>query len=311
MADLATLLRDALWHMDLLQLIKYAGVASITYIVLDVVETFSDEVDLVWPSRLSGMKIIFYINRYLPVFDVSLGVYILLWVRQPKLCAVLWDILVVLYPGGSFVSEVILMVRTVALWNFNRIVLGIMVLNGVIIVVPTASLVPVYIQGLHYPSEDVLEITRCVPSISDSIGWVFYMSVIISETTVVSLTILKHHMTRGRDGALPLLLRTLYRDGMGFYCLMLGISVANLLCMLVAPVEISSALQLPHRAIHSTLCSRVLLNLRKAAARSSGHSIQDFTVRSGLVFEQAPDEELSYPTYCDSAEAESYELSST
>ncbi|KAI0360728.1 hypothetical protein OH77DRAFT_1418724 [Trametes cingulata] len=289
MPDLATLLEGAVSHLDLLILIKYAGVASLTYIVLDVAETFSDEVALIWPSRLSTMKVIYFVNRYMPFLDVTLGVVVILGVRTTHTCFVLWTVLVALYPLGSFVSEVILMVRTLALWNFNRIVLGIMIINALIIVVPTVAVVQKYLQSLHYPGEDILEITDCVASISDSIGWVFYASIIVSETTVVALTFLKQYMAYVPGSTLPLLLRTMYRDGAGFYSLMLCISVANLLCMTIAPVWMSSALQLPHRAVHSTLCSRVLLNLRAAAARSSGLSLDDFNKASCLAFERPGD----------------------
>lgn len=42
----------------------------------------------------------------------------------------------------------------------------------------------------------------------------------------------------------------------------------------------------PHRAVHSTLCSRVLLNLRRAAAATSGLSLDDFNRRTQLAFER-------------------------
>lgn len=109
--------------------------------------------------------------------------------------------------------------------------------------------------------------------------------------------------------------------GTGFYILLLTVSVTNLLCMTTAPVRCRSLFQAggsdciaglgvictsavrqnlalaassqtdltsrrPHRAIHSTLCSRVLLNLRKAAARSSGVSWDEFNKRSELAFER-------------------------
>ncbi|EIW55762.1 uncharacterized protein TRAVEDRAFT_73558 [Trametes versicolor FP-101664 SS1] len=286
MPDLSTLLGEAQSHLDLLNLIKYAGLASLTYVLLDILDTLSDEIALVWPSRLSAMKVIFLVNRYMPIVDVSLGNAVILGVRTHQTCSVMWPLVVALYPLGSFISEIILMVRTVALWNFSRIIVGLMMLNTLIIVVPTVAVVQQYLQTLHYPSTAVLEVTDCVASISDGVGWVFYGCIIISETTVVALTLLKMYLTSGRGTSFSLLFRTMYRDGTGFYILLLTVSVTNLLCMTTAPVWVSSALQLPHRAIHSTLCSRVLLNLRKAAARSSGVSWDEFNKRSELAFER-------------------------
>ncbi|KAI0324077.1 hypothetical protein GY45DRAFT_466585 [Cubamyces sp. BRFM 1775] len=60
---------------------------------------------------------------------------------------------------------------------------------------------------------------------------------------------------------------------------------ANLLCMTFAPKEVSSSLQLLHQAAHSALTSRVLLNLRAAAARSSGLILSDFHRSAPIAFE--------------------------
>lgn len=56
-----------------------------------------------------------------------------------------------------------------------------------------------------------------------------------------------------------------------------------------APVAANGVLcHRPHRALHTTLCSRVLLNLREAAANASGcFSHDDFTKHSRMVFATA------------------------
>ncbi|KAJ8487794.1 hypothetical protein ONZ51_g3961 [Trametes cubensis] len=305
MPGLDVLLEHALYHLDLLAWVKYTSVAALTCVVLDVAETLGEEVALVWPSHMSAMKMIFFLNRYMPFVDISLAVYLFLGVRSPKICSVLWPIVVALYPLGSIISEVILMVRTLAIWNFHKAVWGLMIAVGIGIVIPFVSVIQQYFRNLHYPSRSVLEYTGCVASISDSVGWVFYASIIVSETTVVALTLLKLYTMKGSRSTLPRLFRTMYRDGTCFYCALLCISVANLLCMRLAPVgpyllmsriavnsdvypsqvEMSSALQLPHRAIHSTLCSRVLLNLRAAAAGSSGLTLDEFNRTSHIAFD--------------------------
>ncbi|EJF64314.1 hypothetical protein DICSQDRAFT_53677, partial [Dichomitus squalens LYAD-421 SS1] len=43
----------------------------------------------------------------------------------------------------------------------------------------------------------------------------------------------------------------------------------------------------PLRAVHSALCTRVVLNLRKAAARMSDMSLDDFTRQTTLQFDHA------------------------
>ncbi|KAI0701606.1 hypothetical protein C8Q76DRAFT_234919 [Earliella scabrosa] len=58
-----------------------------------------------------------------------------------------------------------------------------------------------------------------------------------------------------------------------------AISIMNVVVMFTVPHELSSSMQLPLRVVHSALCTRVFLNLRKAAARTSGVTLGDFTVR--------------------------------
>ncbi|KAI9063685.1 hypothetical protein FKP32DRAFT_1758087 [Trametes sanguinea] len=260
--------------------------AALTYIVMDVVETFSDEVAFIWPSRLSPMKVIFFANRYTPFVDVTVGVIMHLAASTSEMCSRLWPVLVVFYALGSSLSETILMVRTMALWNFNKVVIAIMVLNCLLILVPFCIVAQRYMREINYPPQYVLEITKCVVSISDGPLWVFYAGVVFSETTIVGLTLLQQYRSRMRGADLPLVVRTMYRDGTVFYTVLLFVSVFNLVCMMVAPIEMSSALQLPLRALHSTLCSRVLLNLRAAAARASGGGVENWTFKStGLAFD--------------------------
>ena len=42
----------------------------------------------------------------------------------------------------------------------------------------------------------------------------------------------------------------------------------------------------PLRVVHSALCTRVLLNLRKAAARGSRTEVGDFTIQTTVAFAQ-------------------------
>ena len=49
----------------------------------------------------------------------------------------------------------------------------------------------------------------------------------------------------------------------------------------------------PSRAVHSVLCTRVLLNLRAAAARSSALDLDDFTQVTPIVFERTLVDETS------------------
>ncbi|KAI0701637.1 hypothetical protein C8Q76DRAFT_802604 [Earliella scabrosa] len=84
----------------------------------------------------------------------------------------------------------------------------------------------------------------------------------------------KHHLTRKLRRCYvgymeSVLVQTLYRDGIHFYCIVLGFTIVNVLVMLFGPEGLTSVMQILLRVIHSALCTRVLLNLRKAATDST------------------------------------------
>ncbi|KAI0332379.1 hypothetical protein GY45DRAFT_1246696 [Cubamyces sp. BRFM 1775] len=294
MSDLSFLLEGALSHPGLILLIKVSYTAPDTKQILDVTETFSDEVSVMWPSRFTVMKAIYFVNRYLPLIEIALSVICEYGVRASNSAGRYYNILstsTVLYIIGSFTSEGILFVRTYALWEFSRVVLGVLIALAIAIVVPCLVLARQYLEGMRYPAIGLLKETGCIASISDGRSvWVFGC-IILSETAIVALTLLKRYMTRAMitSQTLPLLLHTMYRDGTLFYAIILLVSVANLLCMTLAPVRSTFSAVLScrpfHQVVHSSLTSRVLLNLRAAAARSSGLSLSDFHRSTPIAFE--------------------------
>ncbi|KAJ2986273.1 hypothetical protein NUW54_g9835 [Trametes sanguinea] len=153
------------------------------------------------------------------------------------------------------------------------------------------------------PDRMVLQITGCVPSVDDSRAGcsicvfsslrpvccvIIYIQRILMRTraVVVSLTVRKMwQMFAGGTAHRSLLVWTMYRDGSLYYVLLLVVSIGNLCFMLLAPKAATSIMQMPLRVVHSTLCTRVLLNLRKVASRLSEMSLDEFNRRSHIAFE--------------------------
>ncbi|TFK86395.1 hypothetical protein K466DRAFT_600352 [Polyporus arcularius HHB13444] len=281
MSNTPELLRDAISDLYMLKLTKDAALVSLTYLIMDVASTFDDEVALMWPSDLTFMKIIFFINRYSPFVDSSLSTYLVLVARHTEVCRGLWITLVSFFMLGLFASETIIIVRTLAIWNFDKVVLAIttLVTGGALVVVLTTM--SQYMRSIRYPDDGLIAVTGCSIGISDKEGWTLFVVVVIMETTLIALTILRHLQMRAGGPKAGPVMTTMYRDGLFFYAIMLGISIGNLVCMIAAPVAVSALVQLPLRVIHSTLCSRVLFNLRKAALRSSSLSL---TLDTGVMF---------------------------
>ncbi|KAI0325786.1 hypothetical protein GY45DRAFT_1329807 [Cubamyces sp. BRFM 1775] len=274
MSGLEEILRsNADANLPLLDMVKYAGVFSSTYLLLEIISTLEDEVRLIWPSRWSIMKVIFLLNRYSPLIDSTLGLSMMLGTTNPRSCDFQFHILIYTYTIGAFFSEAILIARTLALYEFKPWIICIMAAIALEVIIPGLIMSHRILSQIRYPSMAVLEVAGCVPSIDDGQSWVLYMCVLISETVVIALTIYKMWHTSAEVNQRSLLVWTMYRDGSLYYVVLLVLSVVNLCFMLLAPKAATSIIQMPLRVVHSTLCTRVLLNLRKVAARLTDMTI--------------------------------------
>ncbi|OCH88798.1 hypothetical protein OBBRIDRAFT_63590 [Obba rivulosa] len=174
------------------------------------------------------------------------------------------------------------MVRTYAIWSGNKLVLCILLVLGVVTYVPILTFIGHFLRLLTYPDNQVLRYTACIPlSASDEVLWVVYALHLAPETAVIILTLINRYRTAASFGQPPPLLQILYRDGMLAYFAILGIVLVNITIMVTGPPAISSMVQ-------DTLCTRVLLNIRKAALHSQdldSRSTIQFTTESYLAFE--------------------------
>ncbi|KAM5541802.1 hypothetical protein V8D89_004531 [Ganoderma adspersum] len=81
-------------------------------------------------------------------------------------------------------------------------------------------------------------------------------------------------------------LQTLYRDGTAFWFIVLAFSIANFVVMFIAPVELSNCM-------HPALCTRVFLNLRKAAAKECPTN-SEFTMLTTLAFDHPAESDAHF-----------------
>jgi len=81
------------------------------------------EVDLVWKSKWTFMKGLYFFQRYLPFIDTTLlALYVRLGENLTKtVCAKVYPPLAVLTLVGFAASEMLLTLRTWATWNRNQV----------------------------------------------------------------------------------------------------------------------------------------------------------------------------------------------
>ncbi|KAI0701611.1 hypothetical protein C8Q76DRAFT_235269 [Earliella scabrosa] len=291
----------------LLQITKYCAAMSCTLALLEMLQTLPDEVAFIWPSPLTPVKVIFLANKYLVLVDTALSIVSAVPTEDTRLCSITYHALAYFYIVGIVLSEIILIIRTLALWGFNKYV-KLLLFGGLAVMAPFAFYtVHQCVHYIDYPSRDELRVMGCVPATQDQDTWPAYASLILAETAILLLTILKRFINGPifEGCSEGILVRTLYRDGTFFYAIVLAISVTNMLVLWLAPSELAPATQLPLHVVHSSLCTRVLLNIRKAAAETTGGVTDELTRQATMLFALGPPGERGGELRTDSVSFES------
>ncbi|KAJ6518215.1 hypothetical protein C8R47DRAFT_8740 [Mycena vitilis] len=262
--------------------------ACATLLTYDWICTLDQEVARVWSRPWSTGTLFFVLNRYLPFVDISISLSARFTRISPERCltenkAVAWFTVL-----GIFLSEVILMLRTFALWDRSRGALIALTLLALCTAVPTIVFTQLELMSLGYVAKEGL---GCQLAKASSIIIFAYIMLMVFETTNFVLTAIKAYRDLRRSRQ-PWLVQ-LYRDGLLFYVYLLAISLANILVPILAPPMYANWLASPQRILHSVLCTRVLLLLRGGSQSSSRNwsTARTFDVDSGnsLVFAPFPD----------------------
>ncbi|KAJ7465595.1 hypothetical protein FB451DRAFT_1402619 [Mycena latifolia] len=190
-------------------LVPYTLCACATILVYDWMCTLDQEISYVWSGPRSMGTLLFVLNRYLPFIDTKMTRI------PPEDCLTRNKIVGWLTVLGILISEVILMLRTYAIWERRRGVLTSLSILGACTLITTTVICQLELASLEYVPTDGL---GCKLARASSVVIFAYLMFIISETTIVVMTVIKA-----------------YRDWMLFYAYLLGISIANILVPIFAP----------------------------------------------------------------------------
>lgn len=163
----------------------------------------------------------------------------------------------------------ILILRTWAIWNGNRIIL--IVLLTVLVVMASACCYPVkvYISKTHFIAADTLSphLRGCFVTASTRLVTVPWIAYTVFDFVIVVLTMIKglQHLKHVSSGFIV----SLYRDGLLYFVYLFVISLGNILVLYLAPAEYTILLAELQRVFYTILSCRIILHLR-AVHRSPG-----------------------------------------
>jgi len=216
--------------------------------------------------------------------------------HSPKDCLDAFTVVTWFIVLGTIVSEIILMLRTYAIWERKRFVL--IILSSLIVVVFPAAVIITHLEvkSLVYILPIDQTETGCHLAHAKPLILVAYVFLVLTETAMAVLTAVRAYVLRRSHSRWVM---QLHQDGLLFYFYMLLISIANIIVPIIAPPVFSNWLPVPQHVIHSTCCNRVLfliLQQRSASSMTNRLPGDRGIVRSGSSASR------TYPTFTDGAE---------
>ncbi|KAI0343915.1 hypothetical protein BDW22DRAFT_1427583 [Trametopsis cervina] len=230
---------------------QYIQVTSVTLFVFDWLLMFPEEVAYIWKSQWSYSKVLYLWARYSTIADTTLGLLShFAYFKSAEDCKLNNDINSFLLGAGVYLSELVLLWRTFALWHNSRRVK--FVLGGLwLAMIPVALyLVAGFISSTVYAPQPLTGLPGCHLVKANSIVAGCFVILAVLEIAIVVLTLTKaiESQRELRNSLMHSnLTYTLYRDGILFFICLALLSVANVLAPLIGSK--TDALLLPTYAI--------------------------------------------------------------
>ncbi|TFY54310.1 hypothetical protein EVG20_g9757 [Dentipellis fragilis] len=236
-----------------MKVVTYFDLSALTLLSYDYLLTLPDELELIWGSSWTVMKVVFLLNRYVPFVDTGIGIYHQLGTNiSDATCSAIYSTCGWMIAYGVGISELILIFRTWAIWGKDKRIGYSM---GVLFIVAW-TIMSVYLNKFLNSMEFIP-----IQSISPNLQGCFVTKVngTLYICYVMSLSYETLRVTNSP------LIYSLYRDGILAYFFMLISSIANVVVLLTGPLGYTNLLSAAQRVFHVVLTTRIVLNIRRTA----------------------------------------------
>ncbi|TFY69726.1 hypothetical protein EVG20_g3023 [Dentipellis fragilis] len=262
----------------------FPPVASLALLTYDTILTFDQEVEYIWSRKLNAPQILYFISRYSPYIDTILDVYDYVAKNpDPRVCRTTYGISSVFNAMGTALSEIILIMRTYALYDRSTKFLYILGTIWIVAVSVVLWAVSEFVKSTVFEPQPNAAIPGCNLASASSVVFICFAVLLVVESIIVGCTIWKG-ITLIRRAKTSNLLRIIY------YLAIFPFTVGNVIILLTAPTELLDLFDTLTRVLHAMLCCRIILHLR-AAGHTSAYSIDVTTYASGEIRCRHPESE--------------------
>jgi len=137
-------------------------VAFTVVLLYDHVLTFGEEVEFIWKQNMNIGTFLFLLNRYIPLINqvLTINAHLNPAIPDNQACFALFDVNNWMLIFSCVVIDVILLVRTCALWNWSRVVLiSLSTLLVVCILASSGSTLYISLTAFEFPFRGLMFFT--------------------------------------------------------------------------------------------------------------------------------------------------------
>ncbi|KAF8966824.1 hypothetical protein BDZ97DRAFT_1806687 [Flammula alnicola] len=194
--------------------------ATASVLVWELIITLDDEINYIWQQPWTLGTILFAVNRYLPFVDTFMALYLQMTVTTQEMCRSYYTAITWIVAIGLMVSELIILLRTWALWQRKRIIFFILGGMSTLTFGPGIAVTSLEIKSLRF-GDTPLGGRGCKLEEASKTILVAYALIALSETVVVTLTVIRG-MDHLRSSSRSSWVTRVYGYGLLFYIYLLS-----------------------------------------------------------------------------------------
>ncbi|KIJ59278.1 hypothetical protein HYDPIDRAFT_118701 [Hydnomerulius pinastri MD-312] len=250
-------------------IIKYCRVAPISIWAFDYLLTFDQEVRLMSGEGGWGITHLLYIpTRYFPMIGSICSIYnALVTTRPADTCIALYRTAELILFFGMVAAEGLLLIRTMALWHYNKLACRILVsvysLAAIVMFICIVISTTLKFEGIC--SETTSSIATATATRLSQVTVGMFSSAAFFELVVVAFTLVHGFRIRGSHHPAGKLVAAVAQGNLVYSLTIFVTSVANI-TFFVLPLEDgwNGLLATFQGVLHGVVASRILFNLRDA-----------------------------------------------
>ncbi|TFK22822.1 hypothetical protein FA15DRAFT_757746 [Coprinopsis marcescibilis] len=250
------------------------GVAVFLY---DYILSLHYEVEHIWKAKWNSVKFFFLLSRYLPFLEFSLlATYVLMDGSDPERCKIRYQSIAWLHCLGLAVTEILLTVRTWAVWEKSTRVGIFLIAFYIACWGPIVALSYFYLHSVEFLVLPRPFDRHCINSGKSMFLTAMWVIILVYDTVILGLMLVRgisalrlsnfHHFP---------VQKAVYNYGLIYYIYLFILTVVNLACMVSLPFIYINLLSVIERSTYSIFTCRAILHIREQHKRSHSYPSEE------------------------------------